>query len=146
LDRSPREPGPYTRALRLLQHFAFGPDPDELATVLTMGEKAWLADRLGRSFDTPSERALMDFVTTRFPDDRNGYEVTLRVADHLGAHRQSRPRAIRVLGAESFLDVDRKVEAKADGTKHIRFSRLGVRAVRGPAAGICDESRDARVS
>jgi hypothetical protein len=37
---------PYDRAVRLLRRFAFGPEPLQLAEVLTKGEEAWLKARL----------------------------------------------------------------------------------------------------
>ena len=33
-ERPPAKPGPYARAVRLLNRFAYGPDPDELAAIL----------------------------------------------------------------------------------------------------------------
>lgn len=45
-EEAPPELGPYLRAIHLLNRLAYGPDPRELAAVLTLGEEAWLADRL----------------------------------------------------------------------------------------------------
>jgi uncharacterized protein (DUF1800 family) len=42
----PAERGPYARAVRLLNRFAFGPDDRELAAILTLGEQEWLEARL----------------------------------------------------------------------------------------------------
>jgi len=125
-DQPAREPGRYARAVRLLQRFAFGPDPAELAAVLTLGETAWLEDRLSRPFDTPGERAIMDYGLARYPDDGNSYEVTLRVADHL-LLTDNPVRARFVYWVQNhFSTWIRKVEARAEWDEHIRFTRLGV--------------------
>ncbi len=39
-SRPPRVLGPFARAVRLLDRFAYGPDLHEVAAVLIMGEKA----------------------------------------------------------------------------------------------------------
>lgn len=44
--RTEAEPGPYARAVHLLNRFAYGTDPAELARCLIMGEENWLRDRL----------------------------------------------------------------------------------------------------
>ncbi len=67
LPEAPGKAGPYDRAVRLLNRFGFGPEPRELAAVLTLGEAAWLNNRLAAGFDTPLERALLRVASARFP-------------------------------------------------------------------------------
>ena len=45
-EAAPNEMGIYQRAIHLLNRLAYGPDPQELAAILMMGEEAWLAQRL----------------------------------------------------------------------------------------------------
>jgi len=124
-DRAPRQPGPYARAVRLLKRFGYGPEPGELAAVLTMGERAWLADRLGRPFDSPGERAVIEYATARFPGEGNGYQVGLRVAQQwMLTDNPVRARFVNWV-ENHFSTWIRKSEARAEWEEHLRFSQLG---------------------
>jgi hypothetical protein len=122
LDRDRR--GPYARAIRLLDRFAFGPDPHELAAILTMGERAWLADRLDRAHDDAGDLAALGAGFPYFAG-RSQYEVPARAV----AHALLTPNPVRarfVLWAENhFSTWIRKVQGDRKWEEHVTFTRLG---------------------
>ncbi len=48
-DAAPTEPGPFRRAVHLLDRLAYGPSAHDLGQVLALGEKAWLEDSFGKN-------------------------------------------------------------------------------------------------
>lgn len=57
---------PYDRAVRLLKRFGFGPEPRQLAEVLTHGEEAWLKSRLVADRDlTNDEYRAIQYTSIR---------------------------------------------------------------------------------
>ncbi len=120
----PVERGTYDRAIHLLNRFAFGPDPDELAAVLTMGESAWLIDRLRRPLDDPGDQAAFGAALPYFVA-RTIYEVPRRVI----AHALLTPNPVRarfVLWTQNhFSTWIRKIDGERKWQEHVAFSRLG---------------------
>ncbi len=119
------EPTPYDRAIRLLDRFAFGPDPRELAAILTMGEQAWLSDRLARSIEDEGDLSAFDTGLVRFPGVRSEYEVPRRVL----VHAMMTPNPVRarfVLWTQNhFSTWIRKTEPDRKWAEHGMFTRLG---------------------
>lgn len=75
---SPR--GPYARAVHLLDRFAFGPEPQELARVLVEGETQWLAQRLSES--GAGDEVALDAARSRLLSPGE-YNVRFSTLDHL---------------------------------------------------------------
>ncbi len=124
LPGPPQRMGQYERAIHLLNRFAYGPDQRELAAVLTMGESAWLADRLERSFEDPGDLAALAAGLGYFIN-RNQYEVPRRVISHL-LLTPNPVRARFVLWTENhFSTWIRKINGVRKWDEHIAFSRLG---------------------
>jgi hypothetical protein len=121
---APAERTTYARAIHLLNRFAYGPDREELAAILTMGEQAWLADRLGRGLDDPGELAAIGATLTRFADRRPA-SVSGRVVTHvLTTPNPARTRF--VLWAENhFSTWIRKTQGPRKWAEHLAFARLG---------------------
>lgn len=69
---------PYQRAVRLLDRFGYGAEGDELAAVLTMGEEAYLRDRLWRTFEDPAEQSAWINVVATHRNSSSGGEVERR--------------------------------------------------------------------
>lgn len=119
-------PGAYERAVRLLDRFAYGPDPDELAAVLMMGEREYLVARMGGSLDDPGERAALGRGAVTWPVAGGEYEVGVRALQHA----QLTPNPVRarfVFWAENhFSTWVRKTEGWRKWDEHRAFSRLGV--------------------
>jgi uncharacterized protein (DUF1800 family) len=59
---------PYARALLLLNRFGYGPEPGELAAILTGGPQAWLSARLNETVDAPLEQNEEMRLHAEFPD------------------------------------------------------------------------------
>jgi hypothetical protein len=84
-------PSKYERALFLLNRFGYGPDPDEVAAILTMGEQPWLEARLSQDADSPGEENERELVQAQYPDPRNGYQVGMGAIQYL----LTEPNAVR---------------------------------------------------
>lgn len=125
LDTQPQQLTQYARAIRLLNRFAFGPDADELADILTMGETAWLKDRLGRTGSDLAEQAVTDLATVIYTDESYYGSIGQRVVKTLMT--TANPARMRfVLWTQNhFSTWIRKTEAARKWEEHERFVRLG---------------------
>lgn len=125
LAHQPDHPTRYERAVFLLDRFALGPDRREMAALLTMGEHAWLEDRLSRPFNDAEATALANGLI-RFPNAQSSYDISRRVLDH--ALRTPNPvRARFVLWTQNhFSTWVRKVEGRRKWDEHGAMTRLGV--------------------
>ncbi|MCP3902127.1 MAG: DUF1800 family protein [Planctomycetes bacterium] len=124
LATPPKEPSNYERAVRMLNRFAYGPDPDELAAAMLMGERAWLADRLSRDASEPGDIAALGATFTHFPG-RNEGEVPNRAIAHL-LLTPNPARARFVLWAENhFSTWVRKTGGPRKWDEHVAFTKLG---------------------
>jgi hypothetical protein len=116
----------FARAVHLLNRFGYGPEPEELADILILGEKAWLQDRLARPWSDPGEVAAWRRAWTEYPDPVNKGQVVPRSLAHL--LRSPNPVRTRfVLWAENHFStwID-KADALNKWTEHVRFLELGV--------------------
>ncbi|MBL8763924.1 MAG: DUF1800 family protein [Phycisphaerae bacterium] len=114
----------YDRAVRLLDRFAFGPDPRSLAAVLTRGEATWLAAALGHDPDA-GDRAAFGLGAARFPSERSDYDVPRRVLSEVIA-TPNPARARAVLWIENhFSTWIRKSEAERQWSQHVAYWQLG---------------------
>ena len=122
-------PTPFARATYLLNRMGFGPEPAELADVLLMGEKAYVADRLSRGSDASSgagDLAAMGFAACRYPEVASDYHVQHRVIQQ-GISTDNPLRYRFVLFAQNhFSTWIRKTEAAAKWDEYLRFNQLGV--------------------
>jgi uncharacterized protein (DUF1800 family) len=116
----------FSRAVHLLNRFGYGPEPEELADVLVMGEKAWLRDRLSRTWSDPGEAAAYRRAWSEQPDAVNKGQVVPRALVHL--LRTPNPvRSRFVLWTENhFSTWMEKADALNKWTEHARFLELGV--------------------
>lgn len=117
--------GPYQRAIRLLDRFAYGAEPEELAQILTLGEKKWLSRKLDDNRDAPAEAATFALQAATFPDDGNE-----GLAPHRAIHEilsTSNPvRARFLLWTENhFSTWIQKVGGRNQWAQHIAFSKEG---------------------
>jgi len=58
----------YSRAVMLLNRFGYGPEPRELAAILTMGPHSWLETRLNETIESPLEKNEQERLHAEFPD------------------------------------------------------------------------------
>lgn len=119
------EPTRYERALRLLDRFAFGPEPRELAAVLTMGEEAYLRDRLFRGWSDAGEQLAWTRATLENPSDRDGGAVERRAL--LWAMTSPNPVRARLTlwTANHFSTWQRKAEAHRKAEEFARLAAVG---------------------
>lgn len=126
LAEAPLKPLPYARAIHLLNRLGYGVDPDELFTLLTQGETAWLDSRLNQDFENASDQAIWDQVMMLFLDDSGEYNVVHRVLRHLLMTRNP-VRARFVLWVQNhFSTWIKKTESAPKWLEHLRYARLGV--------------------
>ncbi|MEZ6233127.1 MAG: DUF1800 family protein [Phycisphaerales bacterium] len=125
LADAPADATTFDRATTLLNRFAFGPDPAELADILTRGEEHWLRDSLAASLDEPAELAAMAPGLIWFEDGRYNYGPPRRVLEH--AFYTPNPARTRfVLWASNhFSTWIRKVEGDRKWAEHAELARLG---------------------
>jgi len=115
----------YDRAIHLLNHFAYGPEPRELAAVLVLGEKEWLHRRLAETSDSPGERAAFDSGEVAGPITDNEGAVVPRSLNHL-LLTPNPVRARFLLWAENHFSTWLKKEgALPKWREHLRFAELG---------------------
>ncbi|TDJ73539.1 MAG: DUF1800 family protein [Planctomycetota bacterium] len=114
--------GPYARAVRLLDRFAFGPDPRELAELLLMGEREWLADGLARQ-GAGDEAALGAAVARRA--DFGQYSIRRAVLAHV--LRTPNPARTRLAFwvENHFSTWMGKTQGPAEWYEHLAFLALG---------------------
>lgn len=119
------EATPYERAVFLLDRLGLGPDRRELAAILTMGQDAWLDDRLARPMDGAEATALATGLV-RFANPQSTYDIPRRVLDH--ALRTPNPvRARFVLWTQNhFSTWIRKDQPQRKWDEHRTMARLGI--------------------
>ena len=118
--------GPYERAVYLLDRMAFGAESRELAAVLTMGETAWLSQRLTTGFNTPSEQALLHIATRHYPrvDDQNA--TCCRALNQWIASDNPVRSRFTAWVENHFSTWINKTEPASEWYSHLNFCRLGV--------------------
>jgi hypothetical protein len=125
LAEAPARLGPYRRAVHLLNRLAFGPDPDQLALVLTRGELPWVEDRLQRGLDDPGDAAAFGSAKTLFANDDGEYDIMGRDAHHaLLTTNPLRMRFVRWVD-NHFSTWIRKTGGRSEWEERQRYSRLG---------------------
>jgi uncharacterized protein (DUF1800 family) len=116
----------FSRAVHLLNRFGYGPEPEELADLLILGEKAWLREHLTRPWTDPGEVAAYRRACSEYPDAVNKGQVVNRSLVHL--LRSPNPvRSRFVLWTENHFStwID-KANAVNKWSEHQRFLELGV--------------------
>ena len=125
VDQPVRADNTYARAVFLLNRFGFGPEPEELADVLLMGEKKWLSDRLAQSWDTPGEQAAFQRSWNENRDPLNKGQVVTRTLSYL--LRSPNPVRCRfVLWTENHFSTWLEKAELSKWGEHERFLQLGV--------------------
>jgi uncharacterized protein (DUF1800 family) len=115
--------GKYARALFLLNRFGYGPEPRELAAVLTMGAPAWLASRLDETMESPLEENERERLHAEFPDVN---AVVPRALQYLLTDANP-VRARFVMWTENHFSTWVNKDGPAEKAReHDRFLELGV--------------------
>lgn len=115
----------YARAVLLLNRFAYGPEPEEMADVLLMGGKNWLKDRLAGSLSDAGEQAAWQRAWNENADPLNKGQVVPRVLSYL-LRTPNPARARFVLWTQNhFSTWLEKADALNKWDEHVRFLELG---------------------
>ncbi len=75
--------GKYERAVFLLNRFGYGPEPAEIAAILTMGEQKWLESRLAQGIPSPAEENEREILRAQFSNERDAGQVTSGAISYL---------------------------------------------------------------
>ena len=118
--------GPYERAVYLLDRMAFGAEPRELAAVLTMGESAWLNQRLSTGFNTLSEQALLQIATRHYPHVDDQYDTCCRALNQWIASDNPVRSRFTAWAENHFSTWISKTDPAPQWYSHLNFCRLGV--------------------
>ena len=126
LDHPPFLPGPYERAVFLLDRLAFGPEPRELAAVLTLGETAWLNNRLASSYETPAEQSVLRAACQKFPRIDDEHQTATRaLAQWIGSDNPVRSR-FTFWTENHFSTWVNKTKGAPKWHEHLNFCWMGV--------------------
>jgi hypothetical protein len=119
-------PSKYERAVFLLNRFGYGPEPGEVAAILTLGEQPWLQARLAPAAPSPGELNEQEAMRAQFPNPRDGGQVTSGAIEYL----LTEPNPVRarfLMWTENhFSTWMSKDGASAKGREHQSFLELGV--------------------
>ncbi len=122
---APPAPGPYRRAIRLLNRFAYGPDPQELATILVAGERTWLEERLSRPLSDPGESAALGFAEASRAQDSGLRTAGERLLEHaLRTQNPARARAVQWIENHFSTWIQKNTDGM-EWIEHRTFLRLG---------------------
>jgi uncharacterized protein (DUF1800 family) len=125
-DSAPAALSRYERAVFLSNRFGYGPEPGEIAAILTMGEKPWLESRLTQGVTSPAEANEQEAMRAEFPNGRdNGQVITGAVEYLLSAPNPVRARFL-VWTENHFSTWINKDGAPAKGREHEDFLQLGI--------------------
>ena len=113
----------YSRALLLLNRFGYGPEPAELAAILTAGPHAWLESRLNETRDSSLEENEQERLHAEFPEI---YSVAPRAVQYLITDPNP-VRARFLVWTENHFSTWVNKDGPAEKSReHDRFLELGV--------------------
>jgi hypothetical protein len=113
----------YARALLLLNRFGYGPEPAQLADILTEGPHAWLESRLNETIDSPLEQNEEERLRAEFPEINS---VAQRALQYLITDANP-VRARFVVWVENHFSTWLNKDGPAEKSReHDRFVDLGV--------------------
>jgi uncharacterized protein (DUF1800 family) len=122
---APKTLSKYERALFLLNRFGYGPEPGEIAAILTIGEQEWLKSRLAQEANSPGEQNEQAWMHAQFPNERDGGGVARGAVQYL----LTEPNPVRarfVMWTENhFSTWLSKDGALAKAHEHDSFVQLG---------------------
>lgn len=119
-------PTRYERAIRLLNRFAFGPDEDQLAQVLSLGEDRWLRNQLTYRTTETGDLTALGRGLLFYRNQRSEFEVKGRALQQaIGTSNPVRMR-FSLWAQNHFSTWINKTEGERKWSEHITFSQLGV--------------------
>ncbi len=126
LPQAPPARGPYDRAVWLLDRVAFGPEPKELAAILTQGESKWLAMQLMATFNNPGEEELLERACRNYKHIDNAEQTCARVLTQwIGSDNAVRSRFTAWV-ENHFSTWMSKTKPAPKWEEHLAFCKLGI--------------------
>jgi hypothetical protein len=124
-DAAPATLSRYQRAVFLLDRFGYGPEPGEIAEILTRGETAWLQSRISMGVTTPGEANEQEWLKTQYGNMRSEPQLVSDAIQYLLT--DSNPvRAHFLMWTENhFSTWLRKDGLPAKSREHASFLKLG---------------------
>jgi hypothetical protein len=117
--------GKYRRALFLLNRFGYGPEPNEIAAILTMGEQKWLESRLGQGIQSPAEENEREALRAQFSNERDASQVTSGAVEYLLAAPNPVRARLLMWTENHFSTWITKDGPSAKAREHESFLKLG---------------------
>jgi uncharacterized protein (DUF1800 family) len=115
--------GKYARALFLLNRFGYGPEPRELAAILTQGPHDWLAARLNETIESPLEENERERLQAESPEVNS---VAPRAVRYLLTDANP-VRARFLMWAENHFSTWQSKDGSGEKSReHERFLEVGV--------------------
>ena len=125
-DDAPPTPTRYERAIRLLNRFAFGPDEEQLAQLLSLGEDSWLRNHLTSRTTETGDLTALGRGLLFYRNQRSEFEVKGRALQQaIGTSNPVRMR-FSLWAQNHFSTWINKTEGERKWSEHITFSQLGV--------------------
>ncbi|MHC4909061.1 MAG: DUF1800 family protein [Planctomycetota bacterium] len=121
---APEVPGRYARSIHLLNRIGWGPDARQLASILTLGEEAWLASQLEPGVLGAGDLAALQIGLVDFAG-RNNYEVPRRVLSHLMTTPHPARLRLALWVENHFSTYIQKTQGVRKWDEHVEFMRLG---------------------
>ncbi|MEM6551755.1 MAG: DUF1800 family protein [Planctomycetota bacterium] len=118
-------PTTYQQAVHLLNRFAFGPDPQQLAELLTLGTDAYLQQQLVQSSDRADHLATNNDAHTRFPNFGAHYHVVGRGLTTALLSREPVRHRFTLFISNHFNTWTRKTGGDLKAEEFDHFARLG---------------------
>ena len=115
--------GSYARAVFLLNRFGYGPEPRELATILTQGPRAWLEARVYETVESPGEENERERLHAEFPEV---YGVVPRALQYLLTDANPVRARFLMWTENHFSTWVNKDGADEKSREHDRFLELGI--------------------
>lgn len=125
LAERPARATPLQRAVLLLNRFGYGPDPAELAAVLTRGEASYLAARLEGEGMDPSDQAAMEAAVVRYPNVRSAGDVGQRALHQALLTGNPVRMRFNFWAQNHFSTWIGKTEPDRKWDEHLAFAELG---------------------
>ena len=122
LDEAPAERGRYARAIHLLNRFAYGMEPRELAKLLTSDEESWLRENL--SDFGPGDQAALGAAEARMHDAFNYFVSRAAIIHAIRSDNPVRTRFAFWL-ENHFSTWIGKTQGPAEWHEHKTFLRMG---------------------
>ena len=122
-DKQPAKPTQYARAIHILNRFAFGTEPIELANILTLGESKWLDSQLKTS--SSNRRKAIYAAEARYPNMNSNYHTVTRALQYMLTTDNPVEARVSLWTQNHFSTWLNKTGATAKWNEYLNFVQAG---------------------